>query len=135
MYKPISYLLHSFLLLVLIGTSGSIVYYLKTAPSLPPAETVLPTRTPSATPAATLTSTLAPTPVPGPSATGKLTPDAQRAGWSLLQPGLERRVIQVYNDQLQPVESVYIWRLDQKYFRLDVAYAEQPKTLDAWQKE
>jgi exopolysaccharide biosynthesis protein len=44
-------------------------------------------------------------------------------------------VITIYNDQKQPVESVYIWRLDQKYFRLDVAFDERPKSLEAWQKE
>jgi len=90
MYKSISRILHSLLLLILIGTSGSIVYYLKTAPKPP---------------------------------------------WSSLRPGLERRVIQIYNDQNQPVESLYIWRLDQNYFRMDVAYDETPKSLETWQKE
>jgi Phosphodiester glycosidase len=104
MSKPISQLLHSFLLLVLIGTGGSIVYYLKTAP--------------------TGTST-----VPSPF---RAIPEA---GWSYLQPGLERRVIGIYNDQNQRVESVHIWRLDQKYFRLDVAYDEKPKSLETWQQE
>jgi len=56
-------------------------------------------------------------------------------GWSLLQPGLERRVIQIYNDRRQPVESLYIWRLDQKYFRMDVAFDGTPKSLETWQKE
>jgi uncharacterized protein YigE (DUF2233 family) len=55
--------------------------------------------------------------------------------WSLLQPGLERRVISITNAQNQPVESLYIWRLDQNYFRLDVVHNERPKSLDAWQKE
>jgi uncharacterized protein YigE (DUF2233 family) len=90
MYKPISHLLHSFLLLVLIGTGGSIVYYLKTTSEM---------------------------------------------GWSRLQPGLERRVMRVYNEQNQQVESLYMWRLDQKYFRMDIAYNERPKSLDTWQKE
>jgi hypothetical protein len=56
-------------------------------------------------------------------------------GWSLIQPGLERRVMDIYNNQNQRVESLHIWRLDQKSFRLDVAYDSSPKTLDAWQKE
>jgi len=55
--------------------------------------------------------------------------------WSLVKPGLERRVTSIYNEQNQPVESLYIWRLDQQYFRLDVAHAELPKSLDTWQKE
>jgi exopolysaccharide biosynthesis protein len=53
----------------------------------------------------------------------------------LIQPGLERRVINIYNDQNQRMESLYIWRLDQKSFRLDVAYDSSPKSLDAWQSE
>jgi uncharacterized protein YigE (DUF2233 family) len=57
------------------------------------------------------------------------------ANWTLLQPGLERRKFQVYNNQNQLVETVYVWRLDQKYFRLDVAYEERPKSLEAWQSQ
>ena len=110
MLKPVSRIFHSLLLLILIGTSGSIVYYLKTAPSLPAAATL--------------------TPVPLVSDTS--IPDT---GWSLLQRGLERRVIQIYDDQNQRVESVHVWRIDQNYFRMDVAFDENPKTLDTWQKE
>jgi exopolysaccharide biosynthesis protein len=44
-------------------------------------------------------------------------------------------VIRIYNEQNQQVESLYIWRLDQKYFRMAVTYAERPKSLDTWQKE
>ena len=43
--------------------------------------------------------------------------------------------MRIYNDQNQHVESLYIWRLDQNYFRMDVTYAERPKSLEAWQKE
>lgn len=56
-------------------------------------------------------------------------------GWSRMQPGLERRVVEICDDQNQQVESVHIWRLDQIYFRLDVNYDSTPKTLDAWQSE
>ena len=58
-----------------------------------------------------------------------------RGDWSLLQPGLERRVIPIYDDRNQQVESVTIWRLDQSYFRLDVAYAETHKSLQTWQAD
>ena len=44
-------------------------------------------------------------------------------------------MIPIYNNLNQQVESLHIWRLDQKYFRLDVAYDETPKSLEAWQKE
>ena len=130
MYKPISYFLHSFLLLVLIGTGSSIVYFLKTIPDDPPAptRTAVFTSTPTSVPVARLTAT----PVPSLSPTRQPTSDT---GWSSLRPGLERRVIPIYNGQNQPIATVHVWRLDQKRFRLDVAYADRPKSLDAWQKE
>jgi hypothetical protein len=130
MYKPISYILHSFLLLVLIGTGSSIVYYLRTNPKDPPAATR--TATLISSPTATHVARLISTPVPSLPATIQPVLDT---GWSSLRSGLERRVIPIYNDQRQPVAAVHIWRLDQKRFRLDVAYADRPKSLDAWQKE
>jgi hypothetical protein len=134
MLKPISLILHSLLLLVFIGTWGSVIYYLEFAPSLTSAAT--PATTPialSSSPAATRPAKPTPVPsLPSISATVEPTPDAD---WSLLQPGLERRVIQIYNGQNQHAESLYVWRLDQDHFRMDVAYADRPKSLDAWQKE
>lgn len=56
-------------------------------------------------------------------------------GWSRLMPGLEKRVIEIFDNHNQPVESLHIWRLDQNYFRMDVAFDASPKALDAWQKE
>jgi len=121
MLKPISHLLHSFLLLVLIGTFSSMVYYIRNEPSV------------SAAPAQVVPFTpITPTSVPKNSTAPKTIPEA---GWSLIQPGLERRVINIYNDQNQHIESVHLWRLDQRYFRMDVAFDERPKTLDSWQKE
>jgi len=114
MLQRVSTILHSFLLVVLLGSFSSIVYYFKHEPSPMPA------------------ATFEPTPVLTPSRRVEPTPDAN---WSLIQPGLERRVIDIYNDQNTHVESLYIWRIDQKYFRLDVAYDEKPKTLGTWQAE
>ncbi len=119
MLKPISRILHSLLLLIFIGTWGSVVYYIKAAPNEP--------SLPSATPAALAT--------PVPSSSGTVVETLPDTDWSLLQPGLERRVIQIYDDQNQHVESVHIWRLDQNYFQLDVAYDETPKSLQTWQTE
>ncbi len=90
MVKPVSRVLHSLLLLLLIGTAGMVVY--------------------------------------------SITPGT-RESWPALQPGLEQRVIPIYDDQRQQVESLYIWRIDQKYFRMDVAYAETPKSLQTWQEQ
>jgi Phosphodiester glycosidase len=118
MYKPILHILHTFLLLVLIGTGSSIFFTLKNSP---PALAARPEETRQAI-----------SPAPGFPAPLEATPDAN---WSLLQPGLERRVIQVYDAQQQPVEKVHIWRLDQKNFRLDVAFDASPKSLETWQAE
>jgi hypothetical protein len=114
MLQRVSPFLHSFLFIILIGTCSSIVYYINREPGVTPPPTV----TPSALPALVGTSGAVPD-----------------TGWSLIQPGLERRVIQVYDDQHQPVESVHIWRLDQNHFRMDVAFEEVPKSLETWQKE
>jgi hypothetical protein len=108
--------------MVFIGSFSSVVYYVKKEPSAASAAPGNPA------PAATLIASPVPTALP----TLRTSPEA---GWSLVQPGLERRVFEVYNGQNQHVESLYVWRLDQRYFRLDVAYEERPKTLQAWQAQ
>jgi hypothetical protein len=114
MYERISGVLHLLIFVILLGTCGSSLYLIKHEPDAIPLTPVIPTATISVPPTADT---------------------APQVGWSLLQPGLERRVIRIYNEQNQPVESLYIWRLDQKYFRLDVAYDEKPKSLEAWQMQ
>lgn len=128
MSKPVSRIFHSLLFIILIGTGGSIVYYLKTTPTVT-ASCATPAEGPRQGAA---TRTAIPTPAPSLSGTFEPGPDT---GWSLLQPGLERRVIRIYNDQNQPSESVYIWRLDQNCFRMDVAFDETPRSLQTWQEE
>jgi hypothetical protein len=114
MSRPVLRALHVLLLVILLGTCGSSIYLF--------------TGEPGVTTAAAFASTPAPS-IP-------LTFDTvANAGWSSLQPGLERRVFEITNDQNQPVESVYVWRLDQNYFRLDVAFDGTPKSLDTWQME
>jgi hypothetical protein len=53
----------------------------------------------------------------------------------MVQPGLEQRVIRIEDNQQQAVEFVHIWRIDQREFRLDVAFDRRPKTLENWQTE
>lgn len=53
----------------------------------------------------------------------------------MVQAGLERRAIRIDDSQGQQVETVHIWRLDQKRFRLDVAFDKRPKTLEDWQTQ
>lgn len=114
MYEPISRILHFLLFTIFIGAVGSSVYYIKADSPVAPAVMFLPTPVPSVRPTAN--------PVPEP-------------GWTLLQPGLEKRVFEIYDNQNQHVESLHVWRLDQRYFRLDVAYDETPKSLNTWQAE
>jgi len=114
--------------MVFIGSFSSVVYYIKKEPSAVSAATVEYKPIPNLAPAATLIAAPVPTALP----TLETSPEA---GWSLIQPGLERRVLDIYNGQNQRVESLYVWRLDQRYFRLDVAYDDRPKTLQAWQQE
>jgi uncharacterized protein YigE (DUF2233 family) len=108
MYKPITPLLHLFLLLVLIGTFSGILYIA------------------SESPAATLAQ------LPGQAEPLEI---VQEEGWSTLQRGLERRVIEIKDEQGQPVETLHIWRLDQSNYRLDVAFSGTPKSLDAWRQQ
>lgn len=87
---------------------------------LPPTATPIPTSTAVPSPAPTLLPASAPVP---------------DTGWLLLRPGLERRSINIYNDQNQQVEALYLLRLDPNQFRLDVAYHATPQNLENWQKE
>ena len=128
MTKPISQLPYLLILLVWIGVFGSSVYYVKSAPSVTP-EVVF-TSTPVLSPVVSPTMETLPDEEETSPATENILP---AAGWSLIQPGLERRVIEIHNDQNQLVESLYIWRVDQKHFRLDVAYDDRPKSLETWQ--
>jgi len=114
MLQRVSTLLHSLLLIVFVGTFSSIIYYVKKEPRV------------------TAVALFTPTPVPTVASSVAAIPEP---GWSLIQPGLERRVVDIYDDQNQRLESIHIWRVDQKAFRLDIAYDETPKSLDTWQKE
>jgi uncharacterized protein YigE (DUF2233 family) len=79
------------------------------------------------------TATLIPTSIPSLSVT--LTPIALDTGWHLIQPGLEHRLINLYEGQDQWDESLYMVRLNLNQFRLDVAYHEIPQSLEDWQTE
>src|SRR5687767_9264298 len=137
MIKPISRLLYLLLFITWIGICASSIYYINAAPSVTPPAVFTPTPVPAILPTiGTIPNTAVPrqieiipnTSVPP---TVETIPDTAAAGWSLLQPGLERRVIPIYNAQNQHVESLHIWRLDQKYFRIDIAYDETPRSLHA----
>lgn len=44
-------------------------------------------------------------------------------------------MIRIFNEQNQHIESLYMFRLDQNQYRLDVAYHETPQSIEDWQKE
>ena len=100
MVRTISSVLHTFLVLVLVGTVGSSIYYIKAAPGQTPAPKTIP-----------------------------------EPGWTLLRPGLDTRVFEIYDDEKVLVESLHIWRIDQNNFQLDVAFDARPKSLESWQQE
>jgi hypothetical protein len=119
MYKHVSGTLHLLilvLLVILFGTLSSSFNFIKGEPDVTSVETFtyVPTPTLNISPAA------APKPEPG---------------WALLRPGLEKRIYPIYNDANQQVEWLHTWRLDQSYFRMDVAFNATPKSLEIWQRD
>lgn len=114
MYKHVERLLHILLLVIWLGACGSSLYYIHADSA-----------------GASAAEIHQPTPVPTLPPTVEFKPEA---GWEVLQPGLERRVFEIYDAQNQHVESLYVWRLDQNYFRLDVAYESTPRSLQSWQQ-
>lgn len=108
MYRHVSGTLHFLLLIIFLGTCGSTFYFFRNGAG-----------------SASAVVSSAPT-------AGMLSAEPE-PGWTLLRPGLEKRVFQVYDGQNKYVESVHVWRLDQRYFRFDVAYDSSPKPLETWQ--
>jgi uncharacterized protein YigE (DUF2233 family) len=98
----------------------------------PQPETPTPTSTPvpTTTRIPTFTPTASPTANPFP--TLLHSPDS---GWQVLRPGLERRVIGVFDAQGLWVESLYILRLNPSDFRFDVAYSPAGKLLETWRQD
>jgi len=54
-------------------------------------------------------------------------------GWELLHPGLERRLINLFDGSGGRVEFLYILRLDPREYRLEVAYSPSSRSLATWQ--
>lgn len=125
MTGPLTRTLYLLLSITWIGVCASTIYYINTTPEVTPTYAVV------STPTFVPTVARNPEPVQGTQAL----PATSDSSWSLLKPGLERRVLKIHNAQNQLVESIHIWRLDQGYFRFDVAFDATPKTLETWQKE
>jgi hypothetical protein len=118
------------LLVVLLGTCASSIYFSEDEPGGNPWVALAPTPQLGIA----LSESLTPTPLPAIPPTSD-SAQVTSKDWSLVRSGLERCVIQIYDSQNQPVEMLHIWRLDQKYFRMDVAFQGTPKSLEAWQRE
>lgn len=97
----------------------------------PPATAVPPTSPPTPTYQPTPTLFVTPSSVPS------LTPTPQLdSGWQPLQSGLERRTIQVLNENGRQTEQLYLLRIDPAMFTFAVGYSPgQPKPLATWQEE
>ena len=84
----------------------------------------------------TVTSTFVPAQSPFPTSTVTPVPTfIPDTGWSQLHSGLERRIINILDDNRQRIEYLYILRLEPEYYQFDVAYHPEPQTLEAWQAE
>jgi hypothetical protein len=120
------------LVVVLLGTCASSMYSTGDGPAVAPAVMALEIPAIAMTPVEMATLTPAPSVLP---AFDTERDTGTSTDWSLVRPGLERRVIPVYDRQNLQVESLHVWRLDQNYFRMDIAYADSPKSLETWQRE
>ena len=80
------------------------------------------------------TETNLPTSVPTVS-TPKTTNIKNDTGWILLPSNIEKRQIDIYDEQSQLVENLHIFRINQELFKLDVSYHETPQTLEDWLAE
>ena len=79
------------------------------------------------------TPTLQLPPTPQPTATAAPPLDS---GWEPVQPGLERRVVQLLAENGRPAEQLTLLRIDPAVFAFRIGYSPgQPKTLAAWQAE
>lgn len=102
-------------------------------PTLPAVGLTTPNPTPilvTDTVPATVASLPQPTLPIGPTATQPV-PDT---GWELLRPGLERRSLNLFDEQNRHVEQIYLLRLEPAGYQIGVAYQPaKPLSLTEWQ--
>ncbi len=100
-----------------------------------PTPIILATQTPTGTPTIstpTVTSVPVTSPIPTATPISTITPDT---GWQLLQPGLERRIVNLFDDTGSHLEQIYMVRLDPYNYQFDIAFRDQPQTLAQWQAD
>ncbi len=96
------------------------------------AQTSLPSFVSTPTPEAAPTPVISPLPTFTATSAPTFVPDT---GWIPLNPGLERRIINLTGDAGRRLEYLYILRLEPDRYVFDVAYDPQAQTLEAWQRE
>jgi uncharacterized protein YigE (DUF2233 family) len=129
MNKSVSSLFPYFLLGCLLAVGCRII----SATPLP--TTTFVTATPTfAMPESPPTANIPPTPVPTAAVmpTPTLVPDT---GWQVLQPNLERRVINLSDAAGEFLERLYILRVDPTSYQFGVAYDKKAKQLSDWLAE
>lgn len=103
-------------------------------PATPPSPALQPTPTLFVTPSPSHLATLSPLP-PAISSSHTPPPPAD-TGWQPLQPGLERRAIQLLDENGRQTEQLTLLRIDPNLFAFAVGYSPgQPKPLATWQEE
>lgn len=64
------------------------------------------------------------------------TPVIPDTGWQPVKPGLERRLINLFDNQGRWIEHVYLLRVEPGAYQVGLAYDEQqPRSLSDWQAE
>ncbi len=129
MKKPYSFFILCLILGCLLIGCGQIEQMVAVFATATPTPTLTPTLTP------TPTSTPTQIPLPTFTVTPSSTPIVPDTDWELLHPGLERRIINFFDDKGKHVEHLYILRLDPNHYKFDVAYHQKPQSLEAWQAE
>ena len=73
---------------------------------------------------------------PSPPPTLTPTPLIPDTGWTPLRLGLERRIINLLDEEGKLLENIYLLRLDPSLYRFDVAYhPTEPRSLADWQAQ
>ena len=104
----------------------------------PPSGQTLDLEITESAPTFTSPSTSNPTPTLRPTSTplSVSTPVIPDTGWIFIRPGLEHRLIRLFDAEGAVVETIHLLRIDPAMYQFNVAYqAENPPTLDAWQTQ
>ena len=126
--KRVSRFLITCFLLCCLGTAGCDPT--QEARDVPATATLGPTRLATQPVAPTWTAPPTATAVvPSPTA---IVPDT---GWEPLRSGLERRIANLFNEDREHVEQLYMLRLERERFRFGVANHPKLRSLEAWQTE